>query len=395
MDFKPLYDFMDYMAMYRTPGCCAEVCIDGKSVFRYSCGYSDLESRTPMTGDEYFNIYSCSKIVTVTAGLQMLERGLFKLSDNLCDYIPQYEKMNIRQDDGEIIEAKKKIKISDLFCMSAGFDYNFECDAIKNLEKKTDCRYNASQFATAFASEPLHFEPGTHWKYSVCHDILAGLIEIVSGMSFGEYVSRNIFEPLGMNNTFYHRTKNIESKIASQYKFVADDADEKNLDIVTLQMKGSSSVGHFVNVGKKIDGPFCKSERFESGGAGITTTLDDYMKILSALSRHGVGANGERILSDVTVELMKQNRLDETQLCDFNWQQLRGYGYGLGVRTHIDKSKSKSLANIGEFGWGGAAGATAIMDTKERLSVFFLQHTLNPREEWYQPRLINAVYSCL
>ena len=87
--------------------------------------------------------------------------------------------------------------------------------------------------------------------------------------------------------------------------------------------------------------------------------------------------------------------MNETQLNDMSWSQLRGYGYGLGVRTHIDKAKSRSIANLGEFGWGGAAGSTAIMDTEERLGVFFVQHTLAPREEWYQPRLRNVVYACL
>ena len=77
-----------------------------------------------------------------------------------------------------------------------------------------------------------------------------------------------------------------------------------------------------------------------------------------------------------------------------NWKQLDGYGYGLGVRTLITKTAG-SLCNLGEFGWGGAAGATAMVDTKEKLSVFFVQHSLNPREEWYMPRLRNIVYTCL
>ena len=123
--------------------------------------------------------------------------------------------------------------------------------------------------------------------------------------------------------------------------------------------------------------------------------MGDYAKLTAALANNGLGLTGERILSAASLNLMKTNRLGEAQLRDFNWKQLSGYGYGLGVRTHIDKAKSGSVSNIGEFGWGGAAGATVIVDTEAKLGVFFVQHTLNPREEWYQPRLRNVVYSCI
>ena len=92
---------------------------------------------------------------------------------------------------------------------------------------------------------------------------------------------------------------------------------------------------------------------------------------------------------------MKENQLNETQMKDFNWPQMTGYGYGLGVRTLVDKALAGSVGNPGEFGWGGAAGSTALIDTSIQLAVFYAQHTLNPREEYYQPRLRNVVYSCL
>ena len=106
--------------------------------------------------------------------------------------------------------------------------------------------------------------------------------------------------------------------------------------------------------------------------------------------------NGERILSPATVELLHTNQLSDEQMAmNFNWPQLAGYGYGLGVRTMIDKAKGGSNGNLGEFGWGGAAGATVLADTKENLAVFYAHHMLNPHEEYYQPRLRNVVYSCI
>ena len=92
---------------------------------------------------------------------------------------------------------------------------------------------------------------------------------------------------------------------------------------------------------------------------------------------------------------MKEDQLNEVQKKDFNWKQLTGYSYGLGVRTLTDKALAGSVGNVGEFGWGGAAGSTALVDTETGLAVFYVQHTLNPREEYYQPRLRNVVYSCL
>jgi len=390
MNFTDLTAFLETMAATRTPGCTAAVYLDGKPVYKYAAGVADLETRTPMTGDEYFNIYSCSKVTTVTAAAQLLEKGVFLLTDPLYEYIPEYRHMAVQTPDG-LTEAKNPITIGDLFSMTAGFHYNLNCDAYKKARELTGGRMDTGVVARCFASEPLGFEPGTHWRYSLCHDILAGLVSILTGMPFREYVQKNIFDPLDMRGCTYHADDAVRAKMATQYRFQPPTGGTD--DIVEAQKSGSGNCGQFVNVGPGVShivGP-----EYDSGGAGITTNVDDYTKLAGALACGGMGATGERILAADTVELMKVNRLGENQLRDMNWQQLRGYGYGLGVRTHIDQAKSGSIARLGEFGWGGAAGATIIMDTELRLGVFFAQHTLNPREEWYQPRLKNVVYACI
>jgi len=136
-------------------------------------------------------------------------------------------------------------------------------------------------------------------------------------------------------------------------------------------------------------------EEYDSGGAGIITNVTDYAKLMAALAGFGLSANGERILSAQSVELMRTNQLTPEQMKDYNWRQCAGCGYGLGVRTHMDPAKSGLVCSIGEFGWGGAAGATAIVDPSRQLGVFYAQHCLSPREEYYQPRLRNVVYTCL
>ena len=392
MDFTKLKEFMDRMAAEQNPGNAIVVYLGGKEVFRYAAGISDLEKKTPFTGEEYVNIYSCSKITTVTAAAQLLEKGVFLLSDPLYEYIPEYRYMSVLGADGSLTEAKNPIRIGDLFAMTAGFNYNCSCPSIKRAAELTDGKCDTVTVIKELAKEPLSFEPGTHWQYSLCHDVLAGLVASVTGMPFREYVQKNIFAPLEMTKSVYHRTPEITGKMAEQYTFVPEGA-ERETDIVKAQSMGKACKGSFVNVGKDVAHIF--GPEYDSGGAGITTTVGDYAKLTAALAGKGTGLNGARILSPATVDLMKTNRLNETQLADICWQHLKGYGYGLGMRTLIDRHAAGSVADIGEFGWGGAAGASAYMNTDLNLGVFFVQHCLNPREEWYQPRLRNVIYSCL
>ncbi len=391
MDFAYLRDFMDLMARERTPGNAVQVYLNGQHVFGYEAGYSNLETEETLRGTEYFNIYSCSKIATCTAGAQLLERGKILLTDPLHDYIPEFRHMAVKQPDGTLVEAKKDITVGDLFSMTAGFTYNTKTPAFEKAHRLTNGKMDTMTVIRCLAEEPLAFEPGERWCYSLCHDVLAGLIESVSGKKFRDYMDTNIFEPLGMNRTVYHANDAILDNMAEQYRFVPE-GEEAEFNLVEAQKYGKATTGTFVNVGKNrhlVLGP-----EYDSGGAGIITTVPDYVKLLAALANNGMGLSGERILSPNTVELMKTDRLTEWQRPYFNWKQLMGYGYGLGVRTFIDKRVGHTC-NIGEFGWGGAAGATAMIDTKENLAVFFVQHTLNPREEWYMPRLRNIIYTCL
>ena len=240
------------------------------------------------------------------------------------------------------------------------------------------------------AKEPLCFEPGTSWKYSYSHDILAGVVEKVSGMKFRDYVRKNIFEPLEMNNSYYHADEKLYEKMAEQYSY---EVEEKAL--VKLQMQGAGQKnGKVVNVGKENSLVF--GEEFDSGGGGIITSVEDYSKFAAALACRGVGKTGERILSEGTIELLRTNQLANGGLItDYGFPYLKGYGYGLGVRTLVDKAKSGSVGNTLEFGWGGAAGATILVDPDAGLSVFYAHHMLNPQEEYYQPRLRNVTYACL
>lgn len=384
MNFEYMKNFMDSLTEWIIPGNSVVIYKDGKKVFEYSSGYSDLEKKIKKTGEEQLYIYSCSKVATVTAALQLHEQGKFLLSDPLYEYLPKFKKMYVKDGD-RIKAAENPITIRDLFTMTAGLSYATNTPAFEKARKLTDGKMDTRTVIKCLAEEPLLFEPGARWNYSLCHDVLAVLAEVVSGMRFSEYMKKHIFEPLDMNNSYYHAPNDVI--ISPQY--IYEIQDTKN--IVELQQKE-----HTTGVVKRAYGnELVFGENYDSGGAGIITTVDDYAKFAAALANSGTGLNNNRILSSATVKLMKTNQLNEAQRKTMNWRRLRGYGYGLGVRTLIDKAESGSNSSIGEIGWGGAAGATIIADTEEKVALFYAHHMLNPQEEYYQPRLRNVLYSCL
>ena len=384
MNFEYMKNFMNSLTEWIIPGNSVVIYKDGKKVFEYSSGYSDLEKKIKKTGEEQLYIYSCSKVATVTAALQLYEQGKFLLSDPLYEYLPEFKKMYVKDGD-RIKAAENPITIRDLFTMTAGLSYATNTPAFEKARKLTDGKMDTRTVIKCLAEEPLLFEPGARWNYSLCHDVLAVLAEVVSGMRFSEYMKKYIFEPLDMNNSYYHTPNNVI--ISPQY--IYEIQDTKN--IVELQQKE-----HTIGVVKRAYGnELVFGENYDSGGAGIITTVDDYAKFAAALANSGTGLNNNRILSSATVKLMKTNQLNEAQRKTMNWRRLRGYGYGLGVRTLIDKAESGSNSSIGEIGWGGAAGATIIADTEEKVALFYAHHMLNPQEEYYQPRLRNVLYSCL
>ncbi|UOK60899.1 beta-lactamase family protein [Paenibacillus sp. OVF10] len=377
MDFKPLASFIDRMTSWRIPWAEVLVMHRNDTVFHYRNGYANLEEKTPIGDGAIFNLYSMTKIMTCVAGLQLVERGEMLLSDPLSDYLPEYADMTVKKTmaNGEIRleNATRAITVRDLFTMTAGFSYDVGNPSIQEAVKRTDGTLPTRDFARALAKEPLLFEPGTHWNYSMCHDVLGALIEVVSGKSFGTYLRDEITGPLGMNDTAFNLNDEQQKRLIPQYAY--NDELEK-----AVRMDGNG-----FRVGTEL----------ESGGAGLLSTVSDYARFLNALTGLGTSPEGVRILSQASVELMRTDHLNEMTRGDYSWDHMYGYGYGLGVRTHISKAGSGSLSPLGEFGWSGAAGCMAIIDPDSELTVMYAQHLLNSQEPYVQRRLRNVVYSCL
>lgn len=388
MNFDILKNFIDSLTDWIMPGNSVVVYKDNQKVFEYSSGYADLENKVKMDTNKLINIYSCSKVATVTAALQLVDAGKISLDDPLYKYIPEFENMYIRTKDGNA-KCDKPITIWNLFTMTAGFNYSVKSPCFQTARELTNGKMDTLTVIKCLAAEPIDFEPGSSWKYSLCHDVLAAVVEVVSGMRFSEYVRQNIFLPLEMNNSYYHSTPEIEAKMAQQYVY---DVNED--DIVKMQMgRDNEQNGVIRNVG--LGNYLVLGENYDSGGAGIITTVDDYAKLAAALANYGKGVSGERILSKKAVELLKKNQINERHLSVFSTGRMQGYGYGLGVRTLMDKNTSGSNGSLEEFGWGGAAGANILIDCELNLGLFYAHHMLNPQEDYYQPRLRNALYSSL
>ena len=331
--------FCDSFLELGLPGFDLTVYKDGECILRHMNGYSDLENKVKINGSERYNIYSCSKVITCVSALQLWERGLFSLEDKLSDYMPEFAEMTVNTEDG-IKKAENPILIRHLFEMTAGFSYNCSSTHIKNAISETDGRCPTRETMKYLAKEPLLFEPGDRWEYSLCHDVLAALVEVISDEKFESYVKKNIFDVAGMSRSTFMLPDDELDTIAEQYQF---------------------ENGRAVNVGKRIR-PYKLGSEYASGGAGCISTVDDYICFLEALRTH-------KLLKPETLELMITDRLSDRQKRTYGAQTT--YGYGLGVRC--PRSDSKHL----DFGWGGAAGAYLAVNVENGISIYLGTHLLS------------------
>ena len=391
MDFEPLKQFMDYLTNWRIPGNDISVWKDNKEVFRYQSGYLDLEKKIQMQPDHLIYIYSCSKLALAVAGMQLIEKKELLLDTPLYDYIPEFKDVMVKTSDGNIKKAVYPITIRHLFTMTSGMSYTMPDEIKEEASKITNSLFNTIETVKCMAQIPLIFEPGQGWNYSFSHDVLAAVIEIVSGKKYRDYIKDNIFEPLDMNDSFFHLTDIQMNRLAPQYRFVDETAEN---DLVKNQIKNTSDISGRIELTDSLN-TLVFGVEYDSGGAGIITTVSDYAKFANALACKGVGKTGERILEPKTIDFLRTNQLNEIQLKNFNWTQLMGYGYGFGVRTMLNPKACNSLGNVGEFGWGGAAGASVYVDPSIGLGVFYAHHMLNPQEDYYQPRLRDTIYRCI
>lgn len=365
------------------PGCGCAIAKDGKILYEGYFGYADLEGKKRISEDSVFRLFSMTKVVICTAAMILFEKGKFLLHEPIYEYFPEYKdtKVFVKDSNGKlhVERAKNPMLIKHAFTMAVGMPYPFLDDSptaieMRKIQKELSQRYGKYDIVTevkAMGSVPIAFEPGTHWLYGYGHDIIAGLIQVVSGKTVGEFLQDEIFGPLGMDSTGYRFNGNIGERVVSCYK--------KNED------------GTLEKVPGMLDEYHQPDAIYESGGAGLYSTVRDYLKFSQMLANGGY-YNGHKIIGKKTIDLMRANQLNEQQLKDFNFNNpyLAGYGYGLGVRTLMNSAEGNSNGSIGEFGWTGALGTYVSIDPSESFSIVYM-HQMIPNMEVYHHLRVRAV----
>lgn len=352
MEFKKLTAFLDSHSTELIPGMDYVVYKDHRPIYRHLFGYRDRENRIPMDGTELYWLFSATKVFTATAGMQLIEKGILHPEDPVSKFLPAFKTLSYKE-DGHIRACTVPLTVQHLFTMTGGFNYDIQCPSIKKAALYSGNKADTLTMINALAEEPLDFEPGTHFRYSLCHDVLAAVIEQASGMKYSEYLKRNIFEPLGIKNTGF--TGEDLTKFAVQYTY------DGNTDTSVVKPDGN-------------DCCYRLSDNYESGGAGLYSCVDDYILLADALACGGVGKTGARILKPETIKRMSTDQLTPALRAEFSNHTGPTYSYAMGVRTKVDPDASSP---VGEFGWDGAACAYTLIDPVNRVSAYLGMHIRN------------------
>lgn len=346
------------------PGSVILVARNGKIAYYKAFGKRDIEQNEPMEKTDIFRIASQTK-ATVSVGIMILqERGLLTITDQVGKYIPEFKNTTVAvsdQDGGYTVEdAKRPITIRDLLTHTSGVGYGNGVAADKWEEAGIQGWYFADrkepilETVKRMAKLPFDAQPGEKFVYGYSTDILGALIEVVSGESLNDFLNKNLFEPLQMNDTHFYLPINKKDRLAVVYS-ATDTGIEK-----------APNPGAMVGQGAYVKGPRVSY----SGGAGLLSTAYDYGRFLQMLLNQGT-LDGKRILSRKSVELMTVDHISNIK---FPWTN--GTGFGLGFSIVKDLGVRGTMGSVGEFGWGGAYHSTYWVDPSENMVVVYLTQVI-------------------
>jgi len=345
-------------------GVSALVLCRGEEVYYNAFGCADAENAVPMKRDTIIRLFSMSKPITAAAVMILVERGELDVWDAVSEYIPAFKAPKVWNDKAGEIPAEREITVWDLLNMTSGIAYpdpahepGRRMDAVvKELvgRRERGERVDTQEYARRIAQIPLCFQPGEKWMYGFSADILGAVVETVSGKRFGEFLKQELFVPLGMTDTGFFVPSEKRERFAQYY-----------------DLTGSGELK--VHTGSHLGEYYGQDVAFESGGAGLVSTLDDYARFASMLVHKGM-YQGKQILGRKTVEFMTRNQLTEEQKNSMTWDSTRGYGYSCLMRVLTDPANAGTNASLGEFGWDGWTGNYVTMDSSEDLIfLYFMQ----------------------
>ena len=375
MDFSRLTAYLDYLHKLNVPGCDLALYRDHELIYRHQAGWRDLAHTAPIQGDEVYFLYSATKVFTSCAAMQLIEQGKMRLDDPVSDYLPAYANLTVKDGDGAR-PAKTVMTIRHLMSMQSGLNYDTEIPSVEQVMKENNQRATTRQIAEAKAAGPLEFDPGTDFLYGFSHDVLAAVIEAVSGQRYSAYLKEHIWEPLHIRGMAMRINDELQQRLCPLYYY-----DPKNY---SLEECSRDEIKERFN------------PEFESGGGGMLGNVSDYAVFADALACGGQGKDGAQILTPETIQLWSANQLCPKGRQSFDgWHRL-GFSYALGVRTRVN-DRIGGAGSLGEFGWDGAAGAFVLIDPSKRLSAFFGMHVLNYGYNYdvIHPTLRNLIYQGL
>jgi CubicO group peptidase (beta-lactamase class C family) len=336
---------------------------EGKEIFYHEDGLADREAGLPIKRDSIFRLYSMSKPVTAAGVMMLLERGEIDLYEPVSKYLAGYKNQMVDV-DGSLVPVEREVTLKDLLSMTSGLVYGGEHRAGKETEalfQEIDNRLlgkfpmGTVEAMNKLGTCALAFQPGASWQYGTSADVLGAVVEVVSGKRFGEFLNEELFEPLGMVDTGFWLPVEKRHRLVKTYA----DNSKGGLELYT---------GNHLGIIHQMD----RDPAFESGGAGLVSTIDDYSRFTSMLLNEG-SLEGIQILRPRTVRYLTSATLNAVQQKSMDlWQTLCGYSYGNLMRVLTDCSKAGDLGSLGEYGWDGWLGAYFCNCPKDDLTFIFM-----------------------
>ena len=360
-DFSHVHASLDKYVQDDLLAMAASVVLDGQDIVDFHlAGHQDREAERLIQADSIYRIYSSTKLITSCAAMMLWEEGQFQLDDPLRDYLPELGSLSVVKDEANDVGLVEPVAVEptirQLMCHNAGFSYGLFAESV------VDPIYNAAgvsaptatleDMVRKLADIPLAYQPGRRWQYSVSVDVLGRLIEILSGLRFGEFLSQRIFEPLGMIDTGFHVPTEKHDRFCANY------APVNMLD----PMKPGLNV-----VPDTLLGDYLEPKAMESGGGGLVSTIGDYTRFIQMIVGGGF-VDDARILQPTTLEMMRTNQLPDgvgVQLP--NWF-MPDTVFGLGFAIKTAPRPDEGDAAIGEYHWGGMAGTHSWMSPASGIS---------------------------
>jgi CubicO group peptidase (beta-lactamase class C family) len=355
----------------------------GKVAHFEAQGQMDLETKAPMRKDAIFRIASMSKPITAVAILILMEEGRLRLTDPVSRFIPEFKDTKVAIETAPYrpaangqpardaayytMPAERAITIRDLLTHTSGLESGTLGNRIGARMSPRNPSFNLEKYVPTLGQVPLDFQPGSRWSYSLLAgmETLGRIVEVAAGMTFDQFLKQRLFDPLEMSDT----------------SFVPSDA--QLVRAVTLYDGRDGTLVRIETPG------WLSTKTLFSGGGGLWSTAEDYMRFGQMLANGGV-LNGKRILGPRTVDLMAANHVGE--LYSGTGGSVKGLGFGLGVDVVLDNAASGRRVSNGTFAWGGAFGTYFWVDRKEALvGVLMVQEPVNSLRTDFQNAVMQAI----